>query len=210
VRSSQEGLTWGLAAGPVGRFETKAVVGSRLSTTAEERTGSLSDGPIAGRINMAGKTYSQEFDGSPQRLYATTVAAVGALGYTVLTAQPDAGVISFNSGRSFRTWSGQDMTATITARGSSRSVVTLGGSTAMRGNVFGGGGQVVSWGEKTKIANTVIAKVAELLPTVLEPGDPVNSRGEGIAAELERLSDLRDRGVISNSDFDAAKAKLLA
>jgi ribosomal protein L12E/L44/L45/RPP1/RPP2 len=55
----------------------------------------------------------------------------------------------------------------------------------------------------------VITDQAAAAPVEPEaPAQPADS-GASLADEIERLADLRDRGVISDEDFQAAKNKLL-
>ena len=76
---------------------------------------------------MAGKTFQCTFGAPFDAVFATTVRAVGELGYAITFASADSGVVTFNTGRSFRTWSGQDLTATVIAEGDETSVI-IGGA----------------------------------------------------------------------------------
>jgi hypothetical protein len=44
----------------------------------------------------------------------------------------------------------------------------------------------------------------------LAPGAPVGGPIVGVAEELAKLADLRDKGIITAEEFQAQKAKLLA
>jgi hypothetical protein len=62
---------------------------------------------------MAGQTFESTFDASTEVVYAGCVETAARLGYTTLEARPEVGVLSFNTGRSMKSWAGQDMTATV-------------------------------------------------------------------------------------------------
>lgn len=46
-------------------------------------------------------------------------------------------------------------------------------------------------------------------PTPIASSAPITNNNSSLADEIERLADLRDRGVISDADFEAVKNKLL-
>jgi hypothetical protein len=46
-------------------------------------------------------------------------------------------------------------------------------------------------------------------PTPITSSAPIKNSNSSLADEIERLADLRDRGVISDADFEAAKNNLL-
>jgi hypothetical protein len=161
-----------------------------------------------GREIMAGKTFGANFNASTERTFAAGVRAVGELGYTILEARPDAGVISFNSGRSMKSWAGQDMSATFVNDGPGTKVI-VGGSIAKGGNPLGGGSQIVSWGEKTQIAERFLRKLEDVLPQTPEPKAKSNSGGGSLADQFRSLADLKDQGVLSETEFEAAKAKII-
>ena len=106
---------------------------------------------------MAGKTYQRRFPVPVAEAYSAAIRAIAELGYAVTAAISDAHVVSFNTGRSFKTWAGQDLTATVVADGEGSRVI-LGGSLATRGDPWGGGSQLVGWGEKASIANRLLRR----------------------------------------------------
>jgi len=82
----------------------------------------------------------------------------------------------------------------------------------MRGNPFGGGGQLVAWGEKGVVAEKFLLKLTEVLPSVSEPPslEPRAAGGsDQLADQLAELARLQGEGAISAAEFKAAKAKLL-
>ena len=159
---------------------------------------------------MAGKTFDRSFNVSATRLFAAAVRAAAALGYSVISSDKEAGILSFNTGRSWKSWAGQDMTATIISESADRAKVILGGATAMRGNPFGGGGgQLAAWGEKKAVAYKFLDQIAGVLPTVAEERQASEQGSVSIAAELERLAALRQQGLLSDAEFESAKSRLL-
>jgi hypothetical protein len=82
---------------------------------------------------MAGKTIDQTFHAARDVVYAAAVEATARLGYTTLEARPEVGVLSFNTGRSMKSWAGQDLTATVIDEGNGTTQVIVGGSLARHG-----------------------------------------------------------------------------
>ena len=154
---------------------------------------------------MAGKTIDREYEASPQRLFEACRRAVGELGYTILFSDSNGFSISFNTGRSMKSWGGQDLTATIFESGD-KSTLVIGGSIAQTGNPFGGN-QIGSWGEKSALSNKFHDTVSQILPSIPEKSTSVNSGG--IADEIAKLKALLDQGVITIDEFEAGKQKLL-
>ena len=117
---------------------------------------------------MGGKAVEHRMSASTARAYEACRQAVANLGYTTLHTDGSASTISFNTGRSMKSWAGQDLSASVFSDGDGSRVV-VGGSLATRGNPFGGGSQVGSWGEKKALSNKFLAEVARVLPKIPEP-----------------------------------------
>jgi hypothetical protein len=87
------------------------------------------------------------------------------------------------------------------------------GGTIARTQAFGGS-QVASWGEKKKLANKVLERVRECLPSIpepaVEPAQPANGHQGGIGTELAQLTSLHQGGAISDEEFTAAKQRVLS
>jgi len=81
----------------------------------------------------------------------------------VIATHPDAGVVSFNTGRSMSSMKGQDLTATVIGLGASRSKVIVGGS------LGGNNTQVVAWGEKAKLAIRFLDALGRIAATEPAP-----------------------------------------
>lgn len=120
------------------------------------------------------------FEASEIRLYNAVLRSIAQLGYSIKHSDPNAKVVSFNTGMSMRSWAGQDMTVSVVpATGGGflnpaplpgQSALLVGGTRAQHGNPFGGGGgQITDWGEKGKITRTLVAEIQRVLPTMPEP-----------------------------------------
>jgi Short C-terminal domain len=90
-------------------------------------------------------------------------------------------------------------------RGMARTAVIAGTATAVSNNVSRR--QARRWQEQEYPAE---AQYAPPPPQQAYAAPPANAGGgDQLTAELERLGDLKARGVISDEEFAAAKAKLL-
>ena len=107
--------------------------------------------------SMAGKTFDADFEAPQQVVYSSAVEVVARLGYNTLEARPEVGILTFNTGRSMKSWAGQDMTATIIDMGDGKSQLILGGTLARQGAQT----QLGAWGEKKSIATKFIDQLRE-------------------------------------------------
>lgn len=100
---------------------------------------------------MGGKTVEQIFSATPEVVFAAAKLTIASNGYIILNSDQNQLSITFNTGRSMKSWAGQDLTATFIESGSETKVI-VGGSLAKGGNPFGGGSQLTSWGEKEALS----------------------------------------------------------
>ena len=114
---------------------------------------------------MGGKTVETVFEADAKRVFEAARMAIASLGYTVLSADQNSKFLSFNTGRSMKSWAGQDLTATMIESGSSTTVI-VGGSIAKGGNPFGGGSQIAAWGEKDALSRKFLQEIEACLPKV--------------------------------------------
>ncbi|MDA0300854.1 MAG: SHOCT domain-containing protein [Actinobacteria bacterium] len=170
---------------------------------------------------MGGKTVDRAFEGQPEAVFEACRRAAANLGFSVLTASKDALTISFNTGRSFKTVGGQDLTASIFDQGGSCRVV-VGGSLAKGGNLHGGA-QFGAWGEKKTLSNKFLDEVGKVISSIqptqtqqqqtqadqtfMQP--VVESKSVSTADELLKLKTLLDAGLITQAEFDAQKNQML-
>ncbi len=156
------------------------------------------------------KAVEKAYSASKDRLFAALLRSVSELGYSINNSDAASGTISFGTGMSMRSWAGQNMTASVFALGDSESKVVVGGKREQKGSPFGGGGQVFDWGEKGKITQKLLEHLDRVVPETPEPAvSSTASATASTADELQRLADLRARGVLTEEEFAAAKAKLL-
>jgi hypothetical protein len=119
------------------------------------------------------------FEASEGRLYNAVLRSIAQLGYSIKHSDPNARMVSFNTGMSMRSWAGQDMTVSVVPATDAafptpaplpgKSSLLIGGTRAQHGNPFGGGGgQITDWGEKGKVTRTLVAEIQKVLPTIPE------------------------------------------
>ena len=158
---------------------------------------------------MAGKAKEFLCEGaSVDRVWTACVQAVGVLGYNVLSSDSGSKQISFNTGRSMSSWGGQDLSATLIAVGSDTKLL-MGGSLAKTGNPFGGGAQLGSWGEKSRLIDNFAEEVRKLLPDIPEPVTLASTAAEDIPTQIQKLGDLHKQGLLTDDEFAAKKQDLL-
>ncbi len=96
-------------------------------------------------------------------------------------------------------------------RGMARTAVVAGTATAVSGRVARR--QARRWDQNQQSAQPQYAPPPQpqyaAPPPQQQYDAPVDQGGGGLAAELERLGDLRTQGLLSDDEFNAAKAKLL-
>ncbi len=160
---------------------------------------------------MGGKTVEQTYKAGFDRTFEACRQAAAELGYSITAVSKESGTISFNTGRSMKTWGGQDLTANLFSSGSSTRVV-VGGCLAKGGSALtGGGAQLGAWGEKKKLSMTLLEKIKTVLPGIPEGTTAAKPAAATSAAdELLKLKSLLDAGALSQEEFDDAKRKLLA
>ena len=74
--------------------------------------------------------------------------------WKVLEQDPSGGWITFNTGLSWSSWSGQDVTVQVADAGNGQTHVTAGGKIARRGLASA---QLISWGEKGRLVKSLLA-----------------------------------------------------
>jgi hypothetical protein len=149
------------------------------------------------------KSWTFRVKGSGEKLFALTVRAISDLGYSITHSDAGSQTVSFETGMSWRTRQGQEMSAAVSTDGEVAELVISGARK---------GGQLVQWGEKEAIARKIYDKVLELAPKTPDaPRDTGSPEATPLtSSELERLAALHRDGVLTPDEFSAAKAKLLA
>lgn len=158
---------------------------------------------------MGGKT--KEFDYkefSANQVWQACVQTVATLGYTVISSDPNSHQISFNTGRSMSSWAGQDLSATVIVDGSGARLI-MGGSVASKGNPWGGGGQLFSWGEKGKLIDQFNAHVRKIVGTIPEKQNNPSESSESVTDSIKKLAVLHDEGILTEDEYQSKKQELL-
>jgi hypothetical protein len=157
---------------------------------------------------MGGKTIDRHYDAPANKVFEACRRAMSELGYTMISSDSAGLSISFNTGRSMKTWAGQDLSASVFAD-SNGSKLVIGGSLAKGGNPLGGGSQIGSWGEKAALSEKFHDSVARILPTLPDIEQPASGTPD-LAEQLTKLTKLHADGLLTDEDLKAAKNKLLS
>jgi hypothetical protein len=113
------------------------------------------------RRSIRPTSLSRVYSANEAQTFAAVENAIQQLGYKVLSKDPMAQALSFNTGMSLKTWAGQDYTATLhLASGPDSTELELTGSISQRGM---GALQAVSWGETERCARRVLDRVQAIL-----------------------------------------------
>ncbi len=146
---------------------------------------------------LRGKDLSQEMvlPGTPEELVPTVEQALRSGGFTKIEADADAAVCkgSYHKGT---VWGELRIELDDDAPGHTR--VRLQASAA-KDNIW------------TALKGDPNERIIDRFTRCLPPPSPnaTASHPESVASELERLAGLRDRGILSADEFEAAKAKVL-
>ena len=158
------------------------------------------------------KNMNKLFKSNPERVYEACRKVIADSGYTVINSSRDDFTISFNTGRSMSSWHGQDLTVSLFPDGENTNAV-VGGRLANGGTALtGGGSQLFAWGEKDKLSTAFLQNVEKILPTIPTVAPSANTakpQSGSVAEEIKNLLALKEAGVLSDSEFEAAKTKLL-
>lgn len=162
---------------------------------------------------MAGKTIDRKVAASTVRAFEACRRATAELGYSITDVSKESLTISFNTGRSMKTWGGQDLTASLFDEGDS-TLIVVGGSLGKGGSALtGGGSQLLAWGEKKTLSLKFLDTVEAVLPSIAESSSATSSNDSqpsSSADELLKLKELLDAGAITQEEFDNEKGKLLS
>lgn len=158
------------------------------------------------------KNMNKLFKSNPETVYEACRRVIADSGYTVINSSRDDFTISFNTGRSMSSWHGQDLTVTLFPDGANTNAVVGGGLAKGGSALTGGGSQLFAWGEKDKLSSAFLENIQKILPSIpkvvsAEDTTPVQSRS--VAEEIKNLLALKEAGVLSDSEFETAKTKLL-
>lgn len=106
------------------------------------------------------KPLEQKFDVSPTKVFSAVKVAIAKLGWTVLGVNDSGLMITCNTGRSMKSFAGQDLQATVMEVGSGSNVI-VGGQIARRGGRSST--QQIAWGEKGTLSKKLLATIGDVL-----------------------------------------------
>ncbi|GGR57812.1 hypothetical protein J2S40_003396 [Nocardioides luteus] len=144
---------------------------------------------------------------SPDVAYAALVEAVRDVRFT-LKAKDDFGkAVRVGTPMSGFSW-GATLSLSVTPEPSGSSIQVSGGAN-MKANLTARGPEAKN---VTRLLAAVSARVQKYVESggTVEANDAAGPRRSSLPDELARLGDLKARGLITNSEFQTAKAKLLA
>ena len=129
--------------------------------------------------------------------------SVTELGYSLIDQNPEATTLTFRAPGPTPTWPGTEMTVAISdARGAARLVIG--------GNPFSGyERQAVAYRGARDIGIILLERLRVVLPSVAEPAPETVAAPPSRVDQLQSLADLRDRGALTDAEFDVEKKRLL-
>jgi hypothetical protein len=112
------------------------------------------------RGSLDPKEFVLTYEADAGTTFKALSAVVEALGYRDISSDAQQREVTFNTGRSRKTWAGQDFTGSVHAESPGISEVRLIGVTSQRGL---GSVQSVSWGETEQLAHRVLDRLTKEL-----------------------------------------------
>ena len=138
---------------------------------------------------------------STARLYAAAVHTVMELGCAITSRDDAATTISFRT-NPVRPWPGMELTAAIHPQADGAQIV-LGGR-----HITGYRLGMADWHQANALGLMFLDRLKSELPAVPEP--PASATGHpSTLDQLKSLGELRDRGVLTEDEFEAEKKRVL-
>lgn len=106
------------------------------------------------------------YEASADRLFEAVVRTISALPYRIIDSDPHTRTVSFNTGMSWRSWAGQNVTVVVSEGDGPGSTLTISGKRLQID------WQMIDWGELGSIRRRFLRQLAETLPSVPEPAGP--------------------------------------
>jgi len=138
---------------------------------------------------------------STARLYAAAVHTVMELGCAITSRDDAAMTISFRT-NAVRPWPGMELTAAIHPKGNGAQVVV--GGRHITGYRLG----MADWHQANALGLMFLDRLKSDLPAIPEPARAVTANPSTVD-QLTSLAELRDRGVLTEDEFEAEKKRLL-
>jgi hypothetical protein len=140
---------------------------------------------------------------STARLYQAAVRAASELEFVINASDEPTMTLSFRAAGPTPTWPGHEMTAVVHPHAAGAQIVV--GSARYSGQVL----QMAAWHQAKQLALMFLDRLTAVLPAVPEPAAAVQTPPSR-TDRLESLVDLRDRGLLTDDEFETEKNRLLA
>jgi len=140
-------------------------------------------------------------DCSAARLYTAAVQAATELGFAINSQDSATMTLSFRTSVPTTSWRGPEFTATIRPQGDAARIMVVGR------RIGGYRLAIADWHQAKAIGLMFLDRLTSVLPRVPESAASVVT-GPSAADQLEALTDLRDRGFLTEDEFVEAKNKL--
>jgi Short C-terminal domain len=140
-------------------------------------------------------------DCSAARLYAASLQSATELGCVITSRDEAAMTLSFRT-NPVRPWPGIELTAAIRPDGDGARVVV--GGRHVTGYRLG----MADWHQANALGLMFLDRVKSDLPGIREP--VAATAGSSTLDQLKSLAELRDRGALTEDEFEAEKRRLLA
>jgi Short C-terminal domain len=141
-------------------------------------------------------------DRTPAAVYSAAFRAATELGFAVTHRDDAAMALGFRTVGATTSWPGAQMRATIHPRGDATQLMVA--CTSLAGYRL----LMAEWHAAKALGFMFLDRVTSLLPTMTEPPSAAPPPPVPID-QLKSLGDLRDRGLLTEEEFAAAKQRLL-
>ncbi len=153
---------------------------------------------MAFNANTSGR---QVVEYAPDDTFSALLSALSSSShYTVKDSNKSARTMLVSSGVSWRSW-GENLNLTISPTPEGFSELTINSSSK-----FG----VADWGKNQENLNNIMNLLADELQQYKKVPQGKGASSDDIPTQIKKLADLKDAGILSESEFQAKKADLLA
>jgi hypothetical protein len=139
---------------------------------------------------------------STSRLYQAAIRTASELGFAIDVQDDAAMTVSMRTAGPTATWPGHGMTAAVHPYGDGAQIVV--GADRYSGAVF----QMASWHQAKQLALMFMHRLTQVLPSVPEPAAPA-APPPSTVDQLKSLADLRERGLLTDDEFETEKKRVL-
>lgn len=153
-------------------------------------------------MSFNAKTSGQQIvEYTPDDTFSALLASLSASDhYTVKDSNKSARTILISTGISWKSW-GETLNLTVSPANNGFSEVTLNSSSK-----FG----VVDWGKNQENFNSILNLLATELQQYEKVEQKCDTQANDIPTQIKKLAELKDAGILTEAEFQAKKAELLA